>query len=112
LTAPDAPEAEGPVFAEAWHAEVLAIAHGLGEAGMFTPGDWAEALGASLRRAQAAGAPDTDATYYAAALAALEGLVAARAPATSAGLPQRIEDWRKAYLTTPHGQPVELKRGK
>ncbi len=98
-------------FAEPWHAQVLAIANGLTVAGLFSRDDWAAALGAALRAAEAGGAPDTDATYYAAALAALEGLVAARDPATGGALSPRIEAWRQAYLHTPHGKPVVLGAG-
>jgi nitrile hydratase accessory protein len=99
------------VFAEPWHAEVLALADGLVQAGLFSAADWAEALGASLRDSAARGLPDNDGTYYAAALAALEGLVAARSPETGAAQPERIAAWRRAYLRTPHGQPVELATG-
>ena len=98
-------------FAEPWHAQVLAIANGLAEAGLFSRGDWAAALGAALRRAEAAGEPDNDATYYAAALAALEGLVAERSPEAGGSLEGRVEAWRRAYLRTPHGKPVELSAG-
>ena len=103
---------EGPVrFAEPWHAQVLAIANGLAEAGLFSRSDWAAALGAALRRAEAAGGPDDDTTYYAAALAALEGLVAERSPEAGGSLEGRVEAWRRAYLRTPHGKPVELSAG-
>jgi len=102
---------DGPVFAEPWHAQVLAVAHGLSVSGVFSASDWASALGAALRESEARGEPDTDETYYAAALTALERLVAARSPATGAAHPGRIEAWRRAYLRTPHGKPVELAAG-
>jgi nitrile hydratase accessory protein len=105
---PRAAEAGAPVFREAWHAEVLGVANALTAGGLFTAAEWAEALGAALRQAAQSGSPDGEATYYAAALAALEGLVAAKAPATGAGLGERVEAWRRAYRNTPHGKPVEL----
>lgn len=100
-----------PVFAEPWHAEVLAVAHGLRVSGLFSASDWAAALGAALRANEARGEPDTDATYYAAALAALERLVTERSQVTGAAHGARIEAWRRAYLRTPHGRPVELEAG-
>ena len=106
--APPPAKSGGPVFDEPWHAQVLAIAHALTREGAFTPGQWAEALGAQLRRAETRGDPDTQQTYYAAALAALEGLVAANGAVAGDSLETRIEAWRSAYLNTPHGQPVEL----
>ena len=100
-----------PVFEEPWHAQVLAIADSLTRAGLFSAGEWAAARGASLRSAAAAGAADDQTTYYQAALTALEALVADRSPETGQSLPVRIETWRRAYLNTPHGKPVELAAG-
>jgi len=102
---------DAPVFAEPWHAQVLAVAYGLSVSGLFSASDWATALGAALRQSEERGEPDTDETYYAAALVALEKLVAERAPATGDAHPARIEAWRRAYLRTPHGKPVELAAG-
>jgi nitrile hydratase accessory protein len=100
-----------PAFAEPWQAEVLALAFALAENGVFSAAEWSEALGSELRLAEAAGAPDDQGTYYAAALAALERLVAARGGLTAAALARRTAEWRRAYLHTPHGQPVELAAG-
>ena len=97
-----------PAFAEPWQAEVLALAFALSERGAFSPLEWSKTLGAELRRAEAQGAPDDSETYYAAALAALERLVAAAGGIEADALAGRIEAWRRAYLNTPHGQPVEL----
>jgi hypothetical protein len=41
---------------------------------------------------------------------ALEGLLTARGTVGTDALAARREEWRQAYLATPHGQPVELKR--
>jgi nitrile hydratase accessory protein len=100
-----------PTFAEPWQAEVLALAYALAENGVFSAAEWSEALGAELRLAEAAGAPDDHGTYYAAALAALERLVAARGAITVGALSRRTAEWRQAYLHTPHGHPVELAAG-
>lgn len=100
-----------PTFAEPWQAQVLALAFALAEQGTFSRARWSEALGAELRRAHASGAVDDQDTYYAAALAALERLVAAGDAVTSDALDCRVEAWRRAYLDTPHGRPVELATG-
>lgn len=92
------------VFREAWHAQTLAAAHALEQAGSFTKAEWAAALGAALKRAAEAGAADSEETYYLAALEALEAL----APMTQADLDARKAAWEEAYLHTPHGQPVAL----
>ena len=101
---------DGPTFAEPWQAQALALAMQLVEAGAFTAKEWAEALGAAIRRAQAAGDPDDGTTYYRHVLAAIEALVAAKGLASSADLAAMKEAWADAYRATPHGTPVELKR--
>jgi nitrile hydratase accessory protein len=100
-----------PVFDEAWHAEALGLANVLVASGLFSAAEWADALGAALREAAARDAPDDQDTYYRAVVAAVEGLVAAHSPDTGSALSGRIEAWRRAYLATPHGKPVELAAG-
>lgn len=101
-----------PAFDEPWQAQVLAMADAMVAAGHFGAQDWANALGAELRAAQAADAPDNLDTYYRAALAALEGLAARHADIGPDEQAARRADWRAAYLATPHGQPVVLGAGK
>jgi nitrile hydratase accessory protein len=99
---------DGPVFREPWEARAFAMALSLHEAGVFTWNEWAEALGAEIKRAQAAGDPDTGETYYQHWLATLETLVAAKGVAT-ADLMHRYRDaWDRASDRTPHGKPIEL----
>lgn len=92
------------VFIEPWYAETLALADAMVRAGHFSAADWAAALGAALSKAAAEGHRDDEATYYAAALTALEALV----PLTTAELASRKTAWARAYADTPHGQPVHL----
>lgn len=101
--------AEGePLFAEPWEAQALALAVALQRAGAFTANEWAEALGAAIKRAQAAGDPDDGSTYYQHVLSALEHLVLEKRIASADLLAARKAAWVDAYEHTPHGQPVEL----
>lgn len=95
----------GHRFAEPWHAETLAAAHAMIRAGHVTANDWANALGDALQQAEQSGAPDTEDTYYLAALDALETVT----PIDKGALAQRKSDWETAYKSTPHGQPVKLR---
>lgn len=108
---PPARRSGEPTFDEPWQAEALALAFALCERGLFSAGMWSEALGAELRRAEASGAPDDHETYYKAVLAALERLVEQAGSISGPALAHRVEQWRRAYLQTPHGQPVELAAG-
>ncbi len=98
----------GPVFEEPWEAQAFALALKLHEAGHFTWSEWAEALGAEIKAAQARGDPDLGDTYYEHWLAALERLAAEKGLVPAGDLAARKAAWRQAFLDTPHGQPVAL----
>ena len=100
---------EAPVFREPWEAQAFAMAVALRERGVFTASEWAETLGAEIKRAQAAGDPDRGDTYYRHWLAALERIVAAKQLSDPATLRRYSEAWSHAARRTPHGTPIELK---
>lgn len=97
-----------PTFDEAWQAQSLAIADTLVNAGVVTAKRWAEALGSELKSAARAGAADDADTYYLAVLGAVEKLLRQIEIIGRDELDARVEAWRQAYLSTPHGEPVEL----
>jgi nitrile hydratase accessory protein len=97
-----------PTFDEPWQAQSLAIADRLVDAGVVTATAWAEALGFEIQSAARAGAADNADTYYRAVLGAVEKLLRQIEIIGRAELDARVEAWRQAYLSTPHGKPVEL----
>ena len=99
-----------PVFAEAWQARAFALMLKLSEREHFTPKEWTLALARELQNAAQRGAPADGSHYYEHWLAALEALVVVKGLASTASLHERKEAWRNAYLSTPHGKPVELTR--
>lgn len=99
-----------PVFREPWQAQAFAMVVRLHEAGHFTWPEWAAALAAQIREAQAAGDPDLGDTYYLHWLAAFERLAAAKGLVTAEELARRKGEWAQAARTTPHGKPIELVR--
>jgi nitrile hydratase accessory protein len=102
-------DAEGPVFREPWEAQAFAMTLALHERRLFTWPEWAQTLGDEIRRAQAAGDPDTGETYYRHWLNALERLVREKGIADAATLARYRDAWDRAADHTPHGQPVELR---
>jgi nitrile hydratase accessory protein len=102
-------DAEGPVFREPWEAQAFAMALTLHDRGVFTWSEWAAALAAEIKRAQAAGDPDTGETYYRHWLATLEGLVATKGVSTRETLHRYRDAWDHAADRTPHGQPIVLR---
>ena len=75
---------------------------------MIAADTWAETLGAALRKRSAAGSNDDAELYYSAVLDAVETLLFDSGTVAPNEVSAREEQWRKAYLNTPHGQPVEL----
>ena len=102
-------DAEGPVFREPWEAQAFAMALALHERGVFSWNEWADTLSGEIKRAQAAGDPDTGETYYRHWLAALERLVAGKGVTTSETLHRYRDAWDHAADRTPHGAPIELR---
>lgn len=97
-----------PVFAAPWEASAFAIAVRLSGEGHFTWDEWTATLSEEIRAAQLEGDPDLGDTYYKHWLRALERLCRARGLVSQEEASGRKEAWRKAYLDTPHGKPVEL----
>ena len=99
---------DGPVFAEPWEAQAFAMALALHARGLFTWKEWATALADEIKRAQAAGDPDSGETYYRHWLATLEKLVAAKGVTSSETLHRYRDAWDHAADRTPHGSPIVL----
>ena len=107
---PDLPRDEdGPVFREPWEAQAFAMTLALYRKGLFNWPEWATALAEEIKRAQAAGDPDTGHTYYRHWLNALERIVSEKGIANDAGLARYRDAWDRAAHRTPHGQPIELR---
>lgn len=102
-------DVDGPVFREPWEAQAFAMTLALHERGLFSWKEWADTLGAEIKRAQEGGDPDTGETYYLHWLAALEQLVAEKGVTTGETLTHTKHAWEHACERTPHGKPIELR---
>jgi nitrile hydratase accessory protein len=100
--------ADGPVFREPWEAEAFALALSLNARGLFTWKEWATTLGDEIKKAQAAGDPDTGETYYHHWLATLERIVAEKGLTDTTTLARTRNAWQRACERTPHGTSIEL----
>ena len=104
-------DTEGPVFREPWEAQAFAMTLALHERNLFTWPEWAATLADEIKKAQAAGDPDTGETYYRHWLAALERIVAEKGVADAKALDRYYDAWDHAADRTPHGEPIELQPG-
>jgi len=103
MKTPDAP------FTDPWHAQLFALTVALSDGGRFSWADWTRTFGATLaRHRQAQGPLDGEGDYWAAWLETLESLLDARAMTSAEGREATRAAWERAYLSTPHGQPVRL----
>ncbi|WP_171121030.1 MULTISPECIES: nitrile hydratase accessory protein [unclassified Ruegeria] len=97
-----------PVFAEPWHAQVFAVTVALNEAGRFDWPEWATRFSATLKRHGLKKELDGGEYYFRAWLETLETLLADSGETSAGDIDDVSAAWEKAYLTTPHGSPVEL----
>ena len=74
--------------------------------------EWTDALSAEIQVARQTGDPDLGDTYYHHWLKALEKLVEQKGIVDKTALSKRKDEWRRAYLNTPHGKPIDLKAAK
>lgn len=102
-------DAEGPVFREPWEAQAFAMALHLYDRGLFQWPEWAAILGDEIKKAQAAGDPDTGETYYYHWMNALERMVAEKGVTDAPTLKRYHDAWDHAADRTPHGTPIVLK---
>src|SRR5215467_12317049 len=95
--APGLPRDEGgPVFRDPWEAQAFALAVALNERGLFTWSEWAATLGDEIKKAQAAGDPDTGETYYQHWLATLERILTEKGVVESGVLARTRDAWQRA----------------
>ena len=102
-------DGDGPVFAAPWQAQAFAMTLALHERGLFSWGEWAQALSQAIARAQAQGDPDLGDTYYRHWLDALETLLKAKGLASADALHALEHAWEDAAERTPHGHTIELR---
>jgi nitrile hydratase accessory protein len=100
------PDGDGPVFHEPWQATAFALAVHLSERGAIPWTEWSAALGREIQAA--ANDPARADAYYRHWLSALERMCAEKGMVEPAEINRRQEQWRRAYLATPHGRPVQL----
>ena len=99
---------KGPVFEEPWQAQAFAMAVQLSGSGLFTWKEWTETIGDEIQKARDSGDTDLGDTYYDHWLRALERLAYEKGVTDAAEFAEHKETWRRAYLNTPHGKPIEL----
>jgi nitrile hydratase accessory protein len=99
---------ETPPFDHPWQAGAFGLIVQLHKSGHFTWPEWVEVFSAEIQAHPAQPGETTNDAYYRQWLAALEQVVNAEGFVSSEDIAARAEEWRVAYLNTPHGEAVHL----
>jgi nitrile hydratase accessory protein len=97
-----------PVFDSPWHAQVFALVVHLNERGLFTWPDWVARFSSALRQAGLSQALNGGDDYFAVWLDTLEQVMLEQGLAGVEDLTDMKRAWERAYVQTPHGEPVHL----
>ena len=97
-----------PVFQEPWHAQLFALTVYLNETGHFDWPDWAVSFSEVLKRHGLQKELNGGDDYFHAWLATLEAFLEERELTNAGDVADLKRAWEKAYLSTPHGDPVRL----
>ena len=97
-----------PAFREPWQAKAFAFVVLLHREGHFTWDDWVRTLAKVIDASPQRADEDAELAYHRQFLTALEKIVATRGLTTAEEMQARKLAWRRAYLATPHGHPVDL----
>ncbi|MFT0171419.1 nitrile hydratase accessory protein [Paraburkholderia mimosarum] len=99
---------DGPVFEKPWHAQVFSLTVQLSKVGLFTWSEWVSIFSSEIRNRPALPTETANEAYYRQWLAALERAISTYCYLTGPAIDARAQQWRLAYLNTPHGSPVSL----
>ena len=100
-----------PSFAEPWHAQAFAAAVTLSHAGCFTWTEWVSAFAAEIAHARRnARAKTVRPPTFGSGFRRSKGCSPSGVLMTAEEIGGTAEDWRRSYLRTPHGKPVNLRR--
>ncbi|NRG16636.1 nitrile hydratase accessory protein [Rhizobiales bacterium] len=102
---------DAPKFAQPWHAQAFGTSMALSRAGLFTWAEWVETFSTIIRNVPPWPGEDSNSTYYRQWETALETILLKKGILGADEISQAAEDWRRSYLATPHGHPVEFRRG-
>lgn len=98
----------GPVFDEPWQAQAFSVLVALRQEGCFEWKDWVDVFSQTIKAFPAEPGETANAAYFRQWAYALERMLVGRGLLTASEIAGREQQWRQAYLNTPHGEPVHL----
>ena len=104
-------EESNPVFAIPWQADIFVTAVSLSHNGLYRWAEWVDGFSLIINQHPQQQDETSEDAYYRQWLLALENMLSTKEVISPADIQARTEQWRHAYLNTPHGHPVELSAG-
>ena len=101
-------EGNRPAFDEPWQAQAFSLLVALHRKQKFPWKNWAETFGAVIVREPSLAGESTNDTYYRQWVTALVEFLSRHDIVEEMEITAREEEWRKAYLNTPHGNSILL----
>jgi nitrile hydratase accessory protein len=102
------PESYSTPFEHPWQAQVFSLIVCLHKAGRFSWKAWVDVFSAEIKAHPAQAHESVNDAYYRQWVAATEKMLLSLQMAGEAEISCRTDEWRQAYLNTPHGMPVTL----
>ena len=98
------------VFQDPWHSQLFAITVQMSEKGNFSWNEFVKVFGEALRKERLPTKNlDGSNDYFSCWLNALEEILIEKKISNQNTLILLKEEWTQAYLSTPHGKPVNIK---
>jgi len=102
------PGAGSEPFEHPWQAQVFSLVVCMHKAGLFSWKAWVDVFSAEIRAHPVLAHESVNDAYYRQWVAATEKMLMSLQMTGEAEISSRTEEWRQAYLNTPHGMPVTL----
>lgn len=97
-----------PTFEAPWHAQAFALAVHLNEQGLFDWPSWTATFSQTLSQHGMSKSLDGGDDYFLAWVETIEIMLEKAGHASPGDVSDIKAEWKNAYLSTPHGRPVNL----
>lgn len=101
---------DGFSFDEPWQAEALATTVHLGQQGLFSWKEWVDIFLREIAAEPQREDESVNNAYFRQWLAALEKMLVSKGVTSATAMSETAEHWRRSYLNTEHGKPVQFSR--
>lgn len=103
-----APDEESAPFEHPWQAQAFSLIVYLHQAGLFSWKTWVDVFSKEIKASPMQAEESINDAYYRQWVSATENMLLSLELTGKEDIIRRTNEWRQAYLNTPHGMPVVL----